>query len=185
MLNALHTFSYSILSINKWAVGIPINFILEMKKIFRMCQRIAQEPISDECYSQELTRLVTPGSVQKLSHVRFFATPLTVAHQASLSITNSQSLIKLMFTESVMPSNHLILCPPLLLPPSIFPSIRVFSNESVLCIRWPKYWSFKLQHQSFQWIFRTDFLYDWLVWSPCSNSRIRLLKTMLAWLFYF
>ena len=68
--------------------------------------------------------------------------PWTTAHQASLSITNSWSLLKLMSIESVMPSNHLILCHPLLLPPSIFPSIRVFSNESVLCIRWPKYWSF-------------------------------------------
>ena len=68
--------------------------------------------------------------------------PWTAAHQASLSITNSQSLLKLMSIASVMPSNHLILCCPLLLPPSIFPSIRVFSNESVLCIRWPKYWSF-------------------------------------------
>ena len=69
-------------------------------------------------------------------------TPWTVARQASLSITNSQSLLKLMSIELVMPSNHLILCRPLLLPPSIFPSIRVFSNESVLHIRWPKYWSF-------------------------------------------
>ena len=75
-------------------------------------------------------------SVQSLSHVRFFATPWTAAHQASLSIANSQSLLKLMSIESVMPSNHLILCPPLLLPPSIFPRIRVFSNESVLRIRW-------------------------------------------------
>ena len=70
------------------------------------------------------------------------ATPWTAAHQASLSITNSQSLLKLMSIELVMPSNHLILCHPLLLPPSIFPSIRVFSDESVLHIRWPKYWSF-------------------------------------------
>ena len=70
------------------------------------------------------------------------ATPWTAAHQASLSITNPQSLLKLMSIESVMPSNHLILCRPLLLPPSIIPSIRVFSNESVLRIRWPKYWSF-------------------------------------------
>ena len=77
-----------------------------------------------------------------LSHVQFFATPWTAAHQASLSITNSQSLPKLISIESVMPSNHLILCCPLLLLPSIFPSIRVFSNESVLRIRWPKYWSF-------------------------------------------
>ena len=81
-------------------------------------------------------------SVQLLSHIRLFVTPQTAAHQASLSITNSQSLLKLMSIELVMPSNHLILCRPLLLLPSIFPSIRVFSNESVLLIRWPKYWSF-------------------------------------------
>ena len=82
------------------------------------------------------------SSVQLLSHVRLFATPWTAKLQASLSITNSRSLLKLMSIESVMPSNHLILCPPLLLLPSIFPSIRVLSNESVLRIRWPKYWSF-------------------------------------------
>ena len=82
------------------------------------------------------------SSVQLLSYVRLFATPWTAAHQASLSITNSQSLVKLMSIESVMPSNHLILCHPLLLPPSIFPSMKVFSSESVLHIRWPKYWSF-------------------------------------------
>ena len=81
-------------------------------------------------------------SVQLLSRVRLFAIPWTVARQASLSITNSQSLLKLMSIKSVMPSNHLILCSPLLLPPSVFPSIRVFSNESVLHIRWPKCWSF-------------------------------------------
>ena len=81
-------------------------------------------------------------SVQLLSHVRLFAAPWTAARQASMSITNSQSLLKHMSIESVMPSNHLILCHLLLLPPSIFPSIRVFSNESVLCIRWPEYWSF-------------------------------------------
>ena len=102
-----------------------------------------------KCY---LTSLVTEfivflyflyfSSVQLLSHVQLFVTPWTAACQASLSITNSQSLPKLMFIESVMPSNHLILCCPLLLLPSIFPSIRVFSNESALCIRWPKYWSF-------------------------------------------
>ena len=78
-------------------------------------------------------------SVQLLSRVWFFVNPWTAAHQASLSITNSQSLAKLMSIELVMPSNHLILCHPLLLPPSIFPNIRVFSNESLLCIRWPKY----------------------------------------------
>ena len=80
--------------------------------------------------------------VQSLSRVQIFATPWTAAPQASLSITNSWSLLKFMSIESVMPSNHLILCHPLLLPPSIFPSIRVFSNESVLRIRWPKYWNF-------------------------------------------
>ena len=77
-----------------------------------------------------------------LSRVRLFVTPLIAARQASLSITNSLSLLKLLSNESVMPSNHLILCHPLLHPPSVFPSLRVFSNESVLHIRWPKYWSF-------------------------------------------
>ena len=81
-------------------------------------------------------------SVQSLSHVQLFATPWTATHQAFLSITSSWSLLKLMFIDSVMQSNHLILCCSLLLLPSVFPSIRVFSNESVLCIRWPKYWSF-------------------------------------------
>ena len=82
------------------------------------------------------------SSVQLLSRVRLLVTPWTAAHQASSSITNSQSLLKLMSIELVMPSSHLILCHPLLLPPSIFPSIRVFSNESALRIRWPKNWSF-------------------------------------------
>ena len=89
--------------------------------------------------------LITPlpiSSVQSLSHVQLFATPWTTARQASLSITNSPSLLKLMSIESMMPSNHLILCHPLLLLPSIFPIIRVFSNESALSIRWPKYWGF-------------------------------------------
>ena len=81
-------------------------------------------------------------SVQSLSRVQLFATPWTAARQASLSITNSWSLLKLMSIESVMPSNHLILCHPLVLPPSIFPSIRVFSSELILRIRWPEYWSF-------------------------------------------
>ena len=82
------------------------------------------------------------SSIQLLSHVRLFVTLWTAAHQASLSITNSRSLLKLMSIMLVMPSNHLILCRPLLLLPSVFPSIRVFSSESVLHIRWPKYWSF-------------------------------------------
>ena len=87
-------------------------------------------------------------SVLLLKGVGFFATPWTAAHQASLSITNSQSLLTLMSIESVMPSNHLILCCPLLPLPSIFPSIRVFSNESVLPIRWPKYWNFSFSIRS-------------------------------------
>ena len=86
------------------------------------------------------------SSVQSLSCVRLFVTPWTAAHQTSLSITNSWSLFKLMSIESVMPSNHLILCCPLLLLPLIFPSNQVFSNESVLCIRQPKYWSYSFSH---------------------------------------
>ena len=82
------------------------------------------------------------SSAQLLSHVRLFVTPWTAAYQASLSITNSQSLLKFMPTKSVMPSKHLILCLPLLLLPSVIPTIRIFSSESILCIRWPKYWRF-------------------------------------------
>ena len=82
------------------------------------------------------------SSVQLLSRVQLFMTPWTAACQAPLSITSSWTLLKFMSIESVMPSNHLILCHPLLLLPSVFRSIRVFSNDSVLCIRWPKYWSF-------------------------------------------
>ena len=89
-----------------------------------------------------LRRITVFSSVQSLSRVQLFATPWTAARQASLSISNSWSLLKLMSIESVMPSNHLILCCPFHLLPSILPSIRVFSNESVVHIRWPKYWSF-------------------------------------------
>ena len=118
------------------------------------------------------------SSLQSLSPVWLFVTQWTAAQQACLSITNSQSLLKLMSIESVMPSNHLILCRALLLLPSIFPTIKVFSNELALHSSWPKYWRFsfsispsneyselisfvleiQLQHQSFQWIFRTDFI---------------------------
>ena len=98
-----------------------------------------------------------------LSHVLLFLTPWTAAHQASLSITNSQILLKLISTESVMPSNHLILCHPLLLQPSLFPSIRVFSNESVLHIRWPKYWSFSfIISSSNEYSGLISFRMDWL-----------------------
>ena len=100
------------------------------------------------------------SSVQWLSCVELFVTPWTAAHQASLSFTISWGWLRCMSIELVMLTNHLILCNPLLLP-SIFPSIKVFSNESVLHIRWPKYWKLQLQHQSFQWIFRVSFRIDW------------------------
>ena len=106
--------------------------------------------------------------VQSLNHVWLLETPWTAAHQAPLSFIISGNLLKFLSIELVMLSNHLILCWPPSPPASVFPSIRVFSNESVLRIRWPKYWSLQLQHLSFQWIFRTGFLYDGLVWSPCS-----------------
>ena len=109
---------------------------------------------------EEYILLISSG--QSLSGVRLFATPWTAACQASLSITNSRSPPKLMSIESVMPSNHLMLFRPLLLMPSIFPSIRVFSNESALCIRWPKYWSFSFNNRSSDehpgLIFRIDWL---------------------------
>ena len=101
--------------------------------------------------------------VQSLSCVRLSVTPWTAAHRASLSITNSWSLLKLMSIESVMPSNNLILCCPLLLLPSIFPSIKVFSNESALCIRWPKYWSFIFNlNPSNEYSGLISFRMDWL-----------------------
>ena len=105
------------------------------------------------------------SSVQSLSRVQLFATPRITARQASLSITNSRSSLKLTSIESVMPSSHLILCHPLLLLPPIPPSIRVFSNESTLCMRWPKYWSFSFsiipskEHPGLI-SFRMDWLYD-------------------------
>ena len=101
------------------------------------------------------------SSVQSLSRVRLFTTPWTTARQASLSITNSRSVLKLMYIESVMPSNRLIFCLPLLLLPSIFPSIRVFSNESALCIMWPKYWSFGF-NPSNEYSGLISFRMDWL-----------------------
>ena len=103
------------------------------------------------------------SSVQSLSRGRLFVTPWTAARQVFLSITNSQSLLKLMAIKSVIPSNHLILCHPLLLLPSTFPSIRVFSNESVLCMRWPKYWSFSFSiSPSNEYSGLISFRMDWL-----------------------
>ena len=104
-----------------------------------------------------------------LSHVRLFATPWTAAHQASLSITNSWSLPKLMSIKSVMPSNHLIICRPLLLLPSIFPSIRVFANESAFRIRWPKYW--RLNFNINRSIDTQDWsLLGWTGWIPLQSK---------------
>ena len=106
---------------------------------------------------------ISKSSVQSLSRVRLFVTPWTIAHQSSLSITNSRSLLKLMSIESVMPSNHFTLCRPLLLPPSVFPSIRIFSNESVLHIRWPKYWSFSFSISPYnEYSGLISFRMDWL-----------------------
>ena len=103
------------------------------------------------------------NSVLLPSHVQLFATPWTTGHQVSMSIINSWSFLQLMSIESVMPSNHLILCRPLLLLPSIFPSIRVFSNESALHIRWPKYWSFSFNiSPSNEYSGLISFRMDWL-----------------------
>ena len=113
--------------------------------------------------STGICSIVMLSSVQSLSHVRIFASPWTAARQSSLSITNSRNLLRLMFIESVMPSNHLILCRPLLLSPSIFSSIRVFSNESALHIRWLKYWSFSFSiSPSNEYSELISFRMDWL-----------------------
>ena len=107
--------------------------------------------------------LVRFRSVQSLSHVQLFETPWTAVRQAFLSIINSRSLLKLTSIELVMPSNHLILCCSLLLPPSVFPSIRVFSSESVLHITWPKYWSFSFSiSPSSEYSGLISFMIDWL-----------------------
>ena len=117
------------------------------------------------------------SSVQSLSRVRLFATPWTAALQASLSITNSRSLLQIMSIESVMPSNHLVFCRPLLLPPSIFPSIRVFSNESVLRMRWPKNWSFSFSiSPSNEYSGLISFRMDWLDLLAVQGTRKSLLQ---------
>ena len=134
--------------------------------------------VTDKCIPHKLSTAISMcssfswvvkfSSVQSLSRVRLFATPWIAAHQASLSITNPRSLLKLMPIESVMPSSHLILCRPLLLLPPIPPRIRVFSNESSLLLRWPEYWSFSFsispsnEHQGL------NLLQDGLIGSPCS-----------------
>ena len=113
-----------------------------------------------------------------LSHVRVFVTPWTAARQASLSLTDSRSLLKLMSIELVMPSNHLILCRPLLLPPSIFPSIRVFSNELAFHIRWPKYWSFSFGISlSNEYLGLISFRIDWFDLLSVQGALKSLLST--------
>ena len=119
----------------------PDNFIFPTRCLSFRFTVLSQLPVLSLCFSTDIPSFQF-SSVQSLSRVQLFVTPWIAAHQASLSITNSRSLPKLMSIESVVPSNHLILCPPLLLLPSTFPSIRVFSSESALRIRWPKYWSF-------------------------------------------
>ena len=125
--------------------------------------------------------------VQSVSHVWLSAIPWTGAHWVPVSSTISQSLLTLLSILSVMPSNHLILCHPLLLPPSIFPSIRVFSNESALRIQWPKYWSFSFSFSpSSEFSGLISFRIDWLVWFPCSprDSQILSSTTVLKHQFF-
>ena len=126
-------------------------------------------------------RMYQFSSVQSLSRVRLFATPRIEAHQASLSITNSWSLLKLMSIESVMPSSHLILCCPLLLLPPIPPSIRVFSNESALHMRWPKYWSFSFSiSPSNEHPGLISFRMDWLDLLVVTIIFIQLMSTKIC-----
>ena len=129
--------------IGKKSWYLPPFFFPWVSSLFLVTSALTQECWVPIALSSPLCLSLERGqSVQSISHVRLFLTPLIAAHQASLSITNSWSLLRFMSTESVMPSNYLILCHPLLFLPSILLSIRFFSNESVLCIRWPKYWSF-------------------------------------------
>jgi len=123
------------------------------------------------------TLIFISASIQSLSRVPLFVIPWTATRQASLSITNYGSLLKLKSIESLMPSNHLIICHPLLLPPSIFPSIRVFSNESVLRIRWPKYWSFSFSvSSSNEYSGLISFRTDWFDLLACQGTLESLLQ---------
>ena len=147
--------------------------------------RKQEEQVAELPVQQAVDQQIRPGineslqfsSVQSLSHVQLFATPWTAACQASLPITNSQSLLKLMSIEWVMPSNHLVLCHPLFFLPSIFPSIRVFLNESVLRIRWPKYWSFSLSiSPPNEYLGLISFRMDWLDLLAVQGTLRRLLQ---------
>ena len=135
------TYFFCLIKCKLWGINLALDLkSLEKRGVLVGGRRDGVEHEPEE--SKLDNYLVTLQSVQSLSHVQLFVTPWTAARQTSLSITNSWSLLKVMFIELVMPSNHLILCRPLLLLPSIFPSTRVLSNKSVVHIRWPKYWGF-------------------------------------------
>ena len=133
-----------------------------IQKVFHPLSHISPW-VRKDSKTKKFTMVSHPLVVQLLSRVWLFVTPRTAAHQAPLSITNSWSLLKLMSIESAMPSNRLILCCPLLLLPSVFPNIRVFSNETALCIRWPRYWSFSFSiSPSNDYSGPISFRIDWL-----------------------
>ena len=151
--------------------------IWEMGMIIATC--VMKFKLFDQCLEHGEYLL---SSVQSLSCVRLFVTQWIAACQASLSITNSRSLLKPMSIESVMPSNHLVLCCTLLLLPSIFPSIRVFSNESALCIRWPKYWSFSFNiSPSNEHSGLISFRMDWLDLFAVQGALKNLLHSTTIW----
>ena len=141
-------------------IKIHVISVVFKKYIHLSCQPVSSEKSRTFFLGHQCSSV---SSVQSLSRVRLFATPWIAAHQASLSITNSRSLLKFMSITLVMPSNHLILCQPLLLWLSIFPSIRVFSNGSALRIRWPEYWSFSFSiNPSNEYLGLISFRMDWL-----------------------
>ena len=172
-LSAVHSACQGLPQISTWLV--PFRFLFRHQfikegfhKLLYLEESAPQNPLYPYFSHYFLHRklefyiLCIFSSVQPLSHVQLFVTTWTAACQASLSTINSQSLLKLMTTESVMPSNHLILCHSLLLLPSIFPSIRVFSNESTLLMRWPKYWSFSFSiSPSNEYSVLISFRMDW------------------------
>ena len=150
--------SLQLLTEGHWAAEGLFGFLIHLLRVTKTANKLQAKVLPNSVHSDGcnltpnklsvfygLVDVIQFNAVQSLSRVRLFATPWTTARQASLSVTNSRSLRKLMSIASVMPSNHLILCHPLLLPPSIFPRIRVFSNESTLRIRWPKDWSFSFK----------------------------------------
>ena len=149
---------------NAWKWKVKVKSLSRVQLLATPWTAAYQAPPSMRFSRQEYwSGMPLPSPIQLLSCVQLFANPWTAVHQASLSITNSQSLLKLMSIKSVIPSNHLTLCRPLLLLPSILSSIKVFSNESVLCIRWPKYWSFSFHiSASNKYSGLISFRMDWL-----------------------